>query len=124
MLLLVAAALAQEPEGQPIDEVVERTATAFEESRVLRVVPAVLDELQVKELVPILREVETRDDKDVRDYILLSRLYRHLDEPDQAVRALSEGGLEPRTRQRPAPHRVRLRPAGEGGAGGGPRQRA
>ena len=92
----MAAALAEEPEGEAIDEVVERTATAFEESRVLSIVPAVLDELNVKQLVPILREVETRDDKDVRDYLLLSRLYRRLDEPEKAVTALNEAlSIEP-----------------------------
>ena len=83
-------------DDRPIDEVVERTATAFEESRLLRVVPAVLDELQLRELVPILDEVETRDDKDADDYVLLARLYLRMERPDSALVALTEAlTLEP-----------------------------
>ncbi|MCP4917904.1 MAG: HAMP domain-containing protein [Proteobacteria bacterium] len=82
--------------ARPIDDVVERTTTAFEESKLLRVVPAVLDQLQVRELIPILDEVETRDDKDAGDYVLLARLYLRMERPDQALGALTEAlTLEP-----------------------------
>ncbi len=56
-----------------IERVIDETARVFEESRVLGVVPAVLDDLQIREVVPILNQVKTREQKGVRDYLFIGR---------------------------------------------------
>ena len=75
-------------EGAGIEHFVEGTTSAFEDSVVLSAVPALLDELRVRELVPILNQVETRPDKGVSDYLVLTRLYRRMNDPAKALDAM------------------------------------
>jgi class 3 adenylate cyclase len=61
-------------------------------SRVLSLVPQVLELAGVKDVVPILNQVETKDDKSVADYLMLNEIYERLGDPEKQVRAL-QGAL-------------------------------
>ncbi len=71
-----------------IEGVLANTRGVFEESRLLAVVPRVLDELQVKDLVPILDEVQIKPDKNVIDYLFMSRTLDRMGDPKGAIEAL------------------------------------
>jgi class 3 adenylate cyclase len=60
----------------------------IESSRVLSLVPELLDLAGVKDLVPIVSEVETKRDKSVADYLMLNEIYEKLGDPERQVRAL------------------------------------
>ncbi len=62
----------------------------FENSRILSLVPELLDMAQVKDLVPILREVQTKGNKSVTDYLMLQALYEKLGEPENQIHALED----------------------------------
>ena len=60
----------------------------FEESKVLSVVPKLLQMANVKELVPIIKEVEVKEDKSIGDYLMLNEIYSRLGEPEKQMRTL------------------------------------
>jgi class 3 adenylate cyclase len=62
----------------------------FEQSRILSIVPHILEMAQVKELVPILKEVEVKKDKSLNDYLMLNEIYERLGEPEKQISALKE----------------------------------
>ncbi len=62
----------------------------FQESTILSLVPELLEMANLKELVPIIREVETKGNKSVADYLMLTELYDKLGQPDKEIRALEE----------------------------------
>lgn len=68
----------------------------FEDSRILSIVPKLLQMAQIKELVPIMKEVELKEEKSLADYLLLNELYDRLDEPQKQIRALESAlNLDP-----------------------------
>ena len=80
-----------------IEGVLADTRGAFEESRVLALVPRMLDELQVKDLVPILDEVKVKQDKTALDYLFLSRALDRLGDPKGSIDALKDAmSLDPK----------------------------
>lgn len=62
----------------------------FEQSRILSIVPQLLEMAQVKELVPILKEVEVKKDKSINDYLMLNEIYERLGEPEKQITALKD----------------------------------
>lgn len=62
----------------------------FENSHVLSIVPKVLEMAQVKELIPVMREVEVKKNKEIADYLMLSEIYDRLGEPEKQLRTLEE----------------------------------
>jgi class 3 adenylate cyclase len=62
----------------------------FEQSKVLSIVPQLLEMAQLKELVPILKEVEVKKEKSINDYLMLNEIYERLDEPEKQISALKE----------------------------------
>ncbi len=70
-----------------IQGVLTDTARIFEQSRVLGVVTAVLDDMQVKDLLPILRDVETREDKGAAEWHTIAVLRRQVGDVSGAVQA-------------------------------------
>ncbi len=79
-----------------IEGVIDDTKSLFEQSRVLAVVPALLDELHVKDLVPILDEVEAKKDKTALDYLFIGRALERLGDPVGAAGALTSAlSLDP-----------------------------
>lgn len=82
-------ALARCGRSDEIDAVVADAAELFEESRVLAVVPAVLDALDVRDLVPILNEVQA-DASDPADLRRIGELRLALGDVTGAVDALQK----------------------------------
>lgn len=83
-------------EGAGVENFVAGTTSAFQDSVMLSAVPVLLDELRVRELVPILNQVETRPDKGVADYLVLTRIYRRLNDPARALESMRQAlVLEP-----------------------------
>jgi class 3 adenylate cyclase len=89
-------ALATCSAGGDAGVLVQGTARWFEESAVLAVVPALLDELQVRELVPVLNQVERKADKGVPDLLLLGQGWLRAGDPQRALDALGRAvSLDP-----------------------------
>jgi class 3 adenylate cyclase/tetratricopeptide (TPR) repeat protein len=61
----------------------------FEQSKILSIVPQLLEIAQVKDLVPILKEVEVKKDKTLNDYLMLNELYERLGDPEKQLSALN-----------------------------------
>jgi class 3 adenylate cyclase len=76
--------------GGDIDLIVSDTTRMFEESRVLSVVPALLDALDVKQLVPILNGVQQREGNDAAGLRLIGKLRRDMGDLNGAVSAFRE----------------------------------
>ena len=83
-----AIALCSEHAG--VERIIDETTRVFEESRVLGMVPAMLDELQVRELVPILNQVETREDKSSRDYLFIGRTLLQMGDLSGGLEAMQQ----------------------------------
>ncbi|MGZ3770539.1 MAG: adenylate/guanylate cyclase domain-containing protein [Bdellovibrio sp.] len=66
------------------------TKKIFENSQILSIVPKLLDMAQIKDLVPILKEVEVKKDKDISDYLMLNEIYDNLNEPEKQIHNLEE----------------------------------
>ena len=66
------------------------TKEIFEQSRILSIVPKLLEMAQVKDLVPILREVEVKKDKNISDYLMINEIYERMDEPEKQIASLKE----------------------------------
>ena len=66
-------AIAECSEFAGVERIIDETARIFEQSRLLGVIPGILDELRVRDMIPILRQVEQRPDKDARDYLFIAR---------------------------------------------------
>lgn len=67
-----------------------QTKEIFEQSKILSIIPKLLEVAQVKELVPILREVEVKQDKTVGDYLMISEIYERLGDPEKQLESLKE----------------------------------
>lgn len=66
----------------------------FEQSKVLSIIPKILDIAHVKEMIPVLSEVKT--DKSVGEYLMLTELYSKIGEPEKQIKALEEAvALDP-----------------------------
>lgn len=75
---------------QNINSYVQHTKEIFERSKVFSIIPKVLDLAQVKDLVPILREVEVKKNKSVSDYLMLNQIYERLGDPEKQIHTLQE----------------------------------
>ena len=75
---------------QHVTEYAQHAKEIFERSRILSIIPKLLEVAQVKELIPILREVETKKDKTVADYLMINEIYERLDEPEKQLAVLQE----------------------------------
>lgn len=73
---------------QNIDHYALQAKEIFEDSKILSIVPKLLEVAQVKELVPILREVEVKKDKSISDYLMINQIYERLGEPEKQIEAL------------------------------------
>ncbi len=60
----------------------------FEKSQILSVVPHLLEIAQIKELIPILKEVEVKKDKSINDYLMLNEIYEKLGDPEKQFQTL------------------------------------
>lgn len=67
-----------------------QTKEMFEKSRILSIVPKLLELAQVKDLVPILREVEVKQDKSIVDYLMINEIYERLGDPEKQIANLKE----------------------------------
>ncbi|HVO30613.1 MAG TPA: hypothetical protein VMV18_07750, partial [bacterium] len=71
----------------------EYAATArevFENSKILSMIPELLELGHVKDLVPIMRDIETKQNKSVADYLTLNELYEGLGQPEKQMRVLQD----------------------------------
>ena len=75
---------------QHINEYSAHAKELFERSRILSIIPKLLEVAQVKDLVPILREVEVKKDKSVADYLMINQIYERLGEPEKQIATLQE----------------------------------
>lgn len=75
---------------QNINRYASQTKEVFEQSRILSIVPKLLEMAQVKDLVPILREVEVKQDKSISDYLMINEIYERLGDPEKQIEALQE----------------------------------
>lgn len=75
---------------QNINRYASQTKEVFEQSRILSIVPKLLEMAQVKDLVPILREVEVKKDKSISDYLMINEIYERLGDPEKQIAALQE----------------------------------
>ncbi|XGC80695.1 adenylate/guanylate cyclase domain-containing protein [Bdellovibrio bacteriovorus] len=75
---------------QSIGRYASETKQIFEQSKILSIVPKLLDMAQVKDLVPILREVEVKKDKDISDYLMINEIYERLGDPEKQISTLQE----------------------------------
>ncbi|MCB9743190.1 MAG: HAMP domain-containing protein [Alphaproteobacteria bacterium] len=82
--------IAQCRSGGDIDAFLEGTTEAIEQSFILRHVPMALEQLQLKELVPILSRVQTQEQKGIADYLLLTELHRRMNNPALALQAMGQ----------------------------------
>jgi class 3 adenylate cyclase len=73
---------------QNINSYVQHTKEIFEQSKVFSIIPKVLDIAQVKDLVPILREVEVKKNKSISDYLMLNQIYERLGDPEKQIDTL------------------------------------
>jgi class 3 adenylate cyclase/tetratricopeptide (TPR) repeat protein len=71
--------------NQNLNQYASQTKEIFEQSRILSIVPKLLDMAQVKELIPILREVEVKKDKSISDYLMISEIYERLGDPEKQI---------------------------------------
>lgn len=67
-----------------------QTKEIFEQSKIFSIVPKLLDMAQVKDLVPILREVEVKKDKSISDYLMINEIYERLGDPEKQISNLKE----------------------------------
>jgi tetratricopeptide (TPR) repeat protein len=75
---------------QNIDRYASGAKEIFEQSKILSIVPHLLEMAQIKELVPILKEVEVKKEKSLNDYLMLNEIYERLGEPEKQITALKE----------------------------------
>lgn len=61
------------------------TKEIFENSRILSIVPKLLEVAQVKDLVPILKEVELKEGKELGDYLMINEIYDRMGEPEKKI---------------------------------------
>jgi len=66
------------------------TKEMFEQSKILSIVTKILEIAKVKDLVPILREVELKKDKGLTDYLMINEIYERLGEPEKQMTSLQE----------------------------------
>ncbi|WP_413287930.1 adenylate/guanylate cyclase domain-containing protein [Bdellovibrio sp. HCB337] len=78
---------------QNIDHYALQAKEIFEDSKILSIVPKLLEVAQVKDLVPILREVEVKKDKSISDYLMINQIYERLGEPEKQIEAL-QGAIQ------------------------------
>ncbi len=77
-------------QGQEINHYATGAKDIFENSRILSIVPKLLEIAQVKDLIPILREVEVKKDKALADYLMINEIYERLGEPEKQMKTLKE----------------------------------
>lgn len=75
-------------QSQAIDHYATGMKEILEGSHILSIIPKILDMAQVKDLIPILREVEVKDDKDLTDYLMINEIYDRLGQPDKQMDSL------------------------------------
>ncbi len=68
-----------------INQYASETKTMFEQSKLLSIIPKLLDVAQIKELVPILREVEVKKDKSISDYLMINEIYERMGDPEKQI---------------------------------------
>ncbi|MGZ3804711.1 MAG: adenylate/guanylate cyclase domain-containing protein [Pseudobdellovibrionaceae bacterium] len=75
---------------QSINQYALQTKEMFERSKILSIVPKLLDVAQVKDLFPILREVEVKKEKTISDYLMINQIYERLGDPEKQIDTLKE----------------------------------
>lgn len=75
---------------QNVGHYASETKEIFERSKILSIIPKLLEVAQVKDLVPILKEVEVKQDKSLSDYLMINEIYERLGEPEQQIKTLQE----------------------------------
>lgn len=75
---------------QNIHQYAQQTKEIFEQSKILAIVPKLLEVAQIKELIPILREVEVKKDKSITDYLMINEIYERLGDPEKQIHTLKE----------------------------------
>lgn len=75
---------------QNVAQYATRTKEIFENSRILSIVPKLLEVAQVKDLVPILKEVEVKEGKELADYLMINEIYDRMGEPEKKIDNLRE----------------------------------
>ncbi len=73
-----------------INQFATQTKEIFEQSKILSIVPKLLDMAQVKDLVPILKEVEVKKDKSISDYLMINEIYEKIGDPEKQINNLKE----------------------------------
>lgn len=66
------------------------TKKLFENSRILSIVPKLLEMAQIKELIPIMKEVELKQDKNIYDYLMLNEIYDQINQPEKQIHNLEQ----------------------------------
>lgn len=84
----IARCVGRDAPSPPIEAVVDTAVRTFGESRVLALVPYLLDRARIRDLVPILRQVETRAAGDADGALALGRIYRELGDDEAAEATL------------------------------------
>jgi class 3 adenylate cyclase len=73
---------------EDINRYASQTKEIFEQSKILSIVPKILELAQVKDLVPILREVEVKKDKSISDYLMINEIYERMGDPEKQITTL------------------------------------
>ncbi len=75
---------------QNVSHYATETKEIFERSKILSIIPKLLEVAQVKDLIPILKEVEVKKDKSLSDYLMINEIYERLGEPEKQISTLRE----------------------------------
>lgn len=75
---------------QDINHYASEAKEVFEKSKILSIVPHILEIAQIKDLIPILKEVEVKKNKSLNDYLMLNEIYERLGEPEKQIAILKE----------------------------------
>ncbi len=76
--------------AENVNRYASETKEIFERSKILSIVPKLLEVAQVKDLVPILKEVEVKKDKSLTDYLMINEIYERLGEPEKQMQTLKD----------------------------------
>lgn len=72
------------------EKTAQEAKVIFEKSKILSIVPKLLEMAQIKDLIPILKEVEVKKDKSLSDYLMINEIYERLGEPEKQISNLEE----------------------------------
>ncbi len=76
--------------SENINQYATNAKEIFEQSRFLSIIPHLLEMAQIKDLIPIIKEVEIKKDKSINDYLMLNEIYDRLGDPEKQITNLKE----------------------------------